>query len=75
MLSTTLEDSEGPTLGTYDDTDIGYLEGFTDGTSDVKIDSLLLRARLRLVDGLMLGTVEVTELGFWYGEVLGTTFG
>ena len=56
MLDTTLGASEGPTLVTYDDTDIESLEGFADGTADVKLGGLLLVARLVLVDGIRLGT-------------------
>ena len=60
MLGAILGAAEGPALGTYYDTYLGSLEGFTNGTADVKFDSLLLRAGLRVVDGLQLGTVEVT---------------
>ena len=75
MLDTTLRVSEGPTLVTYDDTDIGRLKGFTDGTADVKLDGLFLVERLVLVDGLKLGTDGVAELGFWNGKMIGTTLG
>ena len=75
MLGTTFGADEGPTLGTYDDTDLVSLEGFTDGTAGGKFDSLLLGARLELLDVINLGTEKVTELGFWYGRLLGTTLG
>ena len=75
MLSTTLGSPEGPTIGTYYDIEIRSLAGFTYGTLYDNFDGLLLRARLWLVDRLQLGIVEVTELGFWYGELLGTTLG
>ena len=75
MLVTTFGGAEGPTLSTYKDIKIGSLEGFTDGTADVNFYVLLLGARLILVDGLKILTYKVTELGFWYGKLLGKTFG
>ena len=56
--------SEGPVLGTFDDTEIGSLESLTNGTSNGKFDGLLLGSRLGLVDGLKMVTDKVTELGF-----------
>ena len=64
MISTTLGFSEGPTTGTYDGTELGSLEGFNYGTVDGKFDALLMRARLWLIDWLMIGKVEVNELDF-----------
>ena len=75
MLGTTLGDSEGPTLGTYDDIELESLERFTDGTTDGKFDSFLLGERLGLVDVLKLGTDKVTELGLWDVKLFGTTIG
>ena len=63
MFCTTPWDTERTTLGTYDGTELGSLEGFTDGFADVKFDGLLMGARLVLVYGLKLGTYKVTELG------------
>ena len=60
MRFTTLGSAESPTLGTYDDTELGSLEGFTDGTADVKSYGLLLVARLGLVYGLKIVTDGVT---------------
>ena len=50
MNSTILGDNEEPTLGTYDDTYLVSLEGFTDGTADVKLDGLFMVARLVLLN-------------------------
>ena len=60
VISTTLGFDKEATLGTYDDIYLGSLTGFTDGTLYGKFDVFLMRARLRLVDGIMLETVEVT---------------
>ena len=64
MPGTTLGDAEGPTLGTYDDTEIRSLEGFTDGTAYVKFCALLMGFILVLVDGIKIGTDKVIKLGF-----------
>ena len=64
LFGTTLGDSEVPALGTYDDIELGSLEGFTDETSDGGFEGLLLGARLGLVDGLKIVTYKVTELCF-----------
>ena len=71
MLSTTRGSTEEIFLGTYYDTDLGSVAGFTDGTVYGKFDGLLCRARLELLDGLKLGIVEFSELGFCDGELLG----
>ena len=75
MIGTTLRTSEGPALGTYDDTELRSLEGFNDVTAYGKLDFLLMGARNGLLDGLKLGTDLVTEIGFWEGKLLGTTIG
>ena len=75
MIGTTLGFDEGPTLVTYDDTELGSLEGFTDETSHGKFEGLLLGARIGLFNRLKLGTYKVTEICFWDGQLLGTTLG
>ena len=42
MIGTTCGASEGPTLGTYDDTNLVSLEEFADGNADGKFDGFLL---------------------------------
>ena len=75
MLGTTCGASEGPTLGTYDDTNLVSLEVFADGTADVNFDGFLLGSRLVSVYVLKLGTNNVAELVFWGRKLLGTTLG
>ena len=75
MLGTAIGYSEETTLGTYGGTEIGSLEGFTDIPADSKFEGLLLGSRIGLIDGLKKGTDIVTKIGFWHGELLGTTIG
>ena len=75
VLGTKIGSAEGPTLGTYDDTDLGPLENFTYGISYGKFGSLLLGARLGLVDWIKIGIDEVTELVSWNGKLLETKIG
>ena len=66
---------DGFTLGTYDDTELGPLEGLTEGITEGKFEGLLLGDWLGSVVGLVIGFINVTVLGSWYGKVLGTTLG
>ena len=43
-------------LGTYDCTELGWLEGSTEGTEGVNLEGVLLGYWLGLVDGIELGT-------------------
>ena len=66
---------DGFTLSTYDDTDIGYLEGLTEVISEGNFDLLLLGDLLGSVVGLVIGFNKVTVLCYLCGKVLGTALG
>ena len=73
MLGTTIGAFYGLPLGIYDGIEIGSLECPSNGTSDEKLEGLLLGARLGSLDVFETGSKEGNELGFWDCKVLGTT--
>ena len=68
-------DLDGFTLGTYDGTDIGSLEGWTERTTGGNIEVLLLGDWLGCLDGIDFGTDVGNELGLSDGKVLGRKLG
>ena len=66
---------DGFTLGTYDDTELGSLEGSTEGIIEVDFEGLLLDDWLGSVIALVIGFNKVIVLSSWYGKVIGTTLG
>ena len=66
---------DGFILGTYDDTELGSLEGSTEVLSEVNFEGLLLSAWLGLVSGLVIGFNKGNVLYSWCVKVIVTTLG
>ena len=65
----------GDSLGTDDETELGYLDGLFDGIIDINLDDSTLGVSLESTDGSIPVNDEVITMGSPNGEVLGVTLG